>query len=338
MSDRIELLDKDILRKILRLAGQMLVEEAFAVGRGETPMPLLALIDHDLDSPRFRWPLMDESEAYHDHVRAARAMIVMEKPQRWIFVYDHDLEYAGRILIIEMGMGEPACTITFGQRYVFSAEPDLRLVGRLELIGREFLPSSIRETLESSRWRALLIEGATQALASQQLPAWPSVDEPQSLLLTVDEFRFAPPEGWIFRQTQDGHGWVMARLVPWEHWGFEPVLIARMVECSGPTTPADNVEDSVKQLLDRGDEVLKAEVFASPSPELSVDVGHIVWRNREKEGALMGDFWVPTDSPRRFLLLSAISFNDASWNDLLEASEGVLASLDIVTPTPCQPS
>jgi hypothetical protein len=92
VSDRIELLNGDILREMLRLAGQMLVEETFAVGRGETPMPLLALIDHDLDSPRFRWPLMDESEAYHDHVRAARALIATEKPQRWIFVYDHDLE------------------------------------------------------------------------------------------------------------------------------------------------------------------------------------------------------------------------------------------------------
>jgi hypothetical protein len=98
------------------------------------------------------------------------------------------------------------------------------------------------------------------------------------------------------------------------------------------------VEDDVKQLLDRGDEVLKAEVFASPSPELSVDVGHIVWKNRKREGALMGDFWVPTDSPSRFLWLSAVSFNDASWDDLMEAAEGVLASLDIVTPIPCQPS
>jgi hypothetical protein len=109
---------------------------------------------------------------------------------------------------MEVGVGEPACTITFGQRYILSAEPDL--VGRLELIGREFLPSSIRETLESFRWRDFLIEGATQALASQQLPAWPSVNEPQRLLLTVDEFRFAPPEDWIVRPTQDGHGLVMA--------------------------------------------------------------------------------------------------------------------------------
>jgi hypothetical protein len=329
MSYQSGFLDEDALGETLRLGGWLLAKQMLTAARGETPMPLVVFSRDDLDTPQVLAPRMSKSDVYHDHVIAAKSIIGNQEGrlQRWALVYDRDLEDSGRALIVETGFGEPFGAITFSQRYTFSPDSGLRIIDDLQLIGQEFLQQIVREKLGLCQWRNFVTEGAAHALPGQQWPAWPSASEYEKVRLEMGKFSFAIPEGWIHRRTEDGNGWVIAKPAPWERWELEPVIIVCLMDYSGQMTLEDLIERTKARLLGRGGEIVKAEISGSPSPSLSSKVGRIDWKEREEGVNLRAERWVPTDSPSRFLLLSACSFDTASWEGLQEALESVLVSL-----------
>ena len=165
-------------------------------------------------------------------------------------------------------------------------------------------------------------------LAGQRWSVWSSARDHEQVLLPLGEFGLTVPEGWFFRQTNDGDGWVIARLLPWEHREFEPTVITVLLTYREQATLEDVMERKRSQLLDRGDELLEAEVFKVPSPSLSVVAGRLVWSGKTEGRSFRSEWvWVPTDAPGRLLLFCATSFRMESWDGLLGALETVLASL-----------
>lgn len=326
----LEPLDEETLVKALRLGGWMLANQALTAASGETPMPLIAFARDGLAPPQLLAP-RTKSDLYDHQVIAGKDLVADQRSQAryWAFAYDSDLEDSGGAFVVEVGIGGPGHVITFGQHYTYGDEAGLKLIGDLELVGQEFLPPGFQERLESLRWRYLLTEGATHHdLAGQRWPAWYSARDHKQVLLPLSEFGLTVPEGWFFRQTNDGNGWVIARLLPWEHREFEPTMITRLLTYRDQATLEDVMERKRSQLLDCGDEVLEAEVFKVHSPSLSVVAGRLVWSGETEGRGFRSEWvWVPTDAPSRFLLFCATSFRMESWDGLLRALETVLASL-----------
>jgi hypothetical protein len=325
--------DEEALVEALRLGGWMLANQALMAANGQTPMPLIAFARDGLASPQLLAP-RTKSGVYDHQVIAGKTLIENQRSQArcWVLAYDRDLEDSGAASVVEVGAGESGPGITFSQRYTYGDEAGLKLLGDLEWVGQEFLPPGFQERLESLRWRYLLTEGATHHdLAGQRWSSWYSARNHQQVLLPLGEFGLTLPEGWFFRQTNDGNGWVIARLLPWEHREFEPTVVTMLLTYPGQATLENVTEKKRSQLLDRGDEVLKAEVFKLPSPSHSVVAGRLVWSGETEGLGFRSEWvWVPTDVPGRFLLFCATSFHLESWEGLLGALGAVLASLDFL--------
>lgn len=322
------------LVEALRLGGWMLAHQALTAASGETPMPLIAFAHEGegLGSPELLAPRID-SELYDDQVAAGSILAsdLGSQARHWTFAYDRDLEDSGRALVVEVGVGQPLHRITFGQRYAYDDEAGLRLIGDLHLVGQEILPRAVQKSLEPLRWRNLLTEGATDHdLAGPQWLTWYAARDHKQNQLRLGGFSFAVPEDWMFRRTQDSQGWVMARLLPWEHRGLEPTIITLLVTYSGQTTLEKALESKRAQLIDQGIEVLNAEIVRLASPAISSKAAFLTW-NGEGEGRRFRTewVWVPTEESGHFLLLCATSFHDEGWEGMLCTVEELLASLDL---------
>ena len=332
MEDRVESLSDVDLTEALRLGGWMLAHQALAAASGEMPGPLIAFAHDDLVSPQLLVPKTG-SDLYDAKVSAGRALItdISSQARHWIYSYDQDLEDSGRVLVVEVGTGKPLQRITFGQRYTYSEEAGLRLIGDLELVGRELLPTIVQESLELFRWHYLITEGAaSHDVAGKQWSAWYSARDHQQAQLQLGEFSLAVPGGWFFRRTQDDKGWVITRLLPWEYWEFEPTIIAMLVTYRGQATLGNVMEDQRSRVGGRGAEVLKVEIAKLPPPSLSSEAAYLAW-DEEREGHCFRSewVWVPTDEPGCFLLLCASSFNKASRETVMRALDAVLTSLGL---------
>ena len=82
----------------------------------------------------------------------------------------------------------------------------------------------------------------------------------------MGSFLFSVPEGWAFRQSEDGTGWVVLRLFPWEERSFEPTVVVLLAAGLG-TTLERFVADKREELQELAT-VLKAEMCESPAPAL----------------------------------------------------------------------
>ena len=295
-------------------------------------MPILCFNHDSLDSPRMIAPRLDapkgrSESCYNDHVIAGRALIADQGSQwrSWAFAYDEDLGPSGRALLVEVGGREVGDAITFVQRYTPGSDHGFRLLGDLEWVGQDLLPC---ERLESRPWRFLITEGATNHdLAGPSWLTWYSARDHSRAKLRMEEFSFVIPEGWKFRQTQNGHGWSIFRLASWEHKRFEPTITTLLLAYPDQATLEEVVEGRKAELLGEGSEVVKAEI-SQVLPSLMA--GRLIW-NGETEGRSFRAerVWVPTDLPGRFLVLWAVSFSMESWEYVARALDAVLASLEV---------
>jgi len=230
---------------------------------------------------------------------------------------------------VEVGGREVGDAITFVQRYTPGSDHGFRLLGDLEVVGQDLLPC---ERLESRPWRYLITEGATNHdLAGPSWLAWYADRDHTRAKLRMEEFSFVMPEGWNFWQTQDGNGWQMFRLLPWEHKGSEPSITTLLLTYPAQATLEDVVERRKAELLGEGGEVVKVEI-SQVLPSLPVLMaGRLIW-NGEMEGRSFRAerVWVPTDMPGRFLELWAFSFPE-SWEYVARALGAVLGSLEVST-------
>ena len=293
-------------------------------------MPILCFNHDSLDSPQMV-ATKGSSDSYNDHVIAGRALIADQGSQlrSWAFAYDEDLGPSGRALLVEVGGREVGDAITFVQRYTPGSDHGFRLLGDLEVVGQDLLPC---ERLESRPWRYLITEGATNHdLAGPSWLAWYADRDHTRAKLRMEEFSFVMPEGWNFWQTQDGNGWQMFRLLPWEHKGSEPSITTLLLTYPAQATLEDVVERRKAELLGEGGEVVKVEI-SQVLPSLPVLMaGRLIW-NGEMEGRSFRAerVWVPTDMPGRFLELWAFSFPE-SWEYVARALGAVLGSLEVST-------
>ncbi len=323
-------MDDEIFEEAFQLAGWLLAHQAAIAARGEVPLPLLSFTRDDEETAQLVAPRTD-SDSYERQVIAGRIVLDERSPQlrSWAFVYDEDLDLAGRALIVEVGGEELEQAVTLAQRYVSGGEEGFRLVGDLELVGQELLPAALQERLEACRWRYLITEGATNhEPAGEQWPLWYAARAHQRPRLGVGGFLFTVPEGWIFRQTEDGTGWVVLRLFPWQERNFEPTVLVLLAGGLG-TTLESFLESKRAELESEGSDVLKAEMCDSPLPDLASRVARLSWEG-EAEGRCYRTEWVwfPTSAPDEFLVVSATSFRPETWESLCQGLGGVLASLE----------
>jgi hypothetical protein len=323
-------MDDDSFEEAFQLAGWLLAHQASLAAKGEVPLPLLSFTRDEEETAQLVAPRTD-SDSYERQVIAGR--IVLDERSRqfrsWAFVYDQDLEPAGRALIVEVGGEELEHAVTLAQRYVSGGEEGFRLVGDLEVLGQELLPLAMQERLEACRWRYRITEGATNhERAGEQWPLWYAARAHQRPRLGVGGFLFTVPEGWVFRQTEDGTGWVVLRPLPWEERNFEPtvlVLLAGGLE----TTLESFLEGKKAALQSYGSNALKAEMCDSPAPALASRVARLAWEG-EAEGRCYRSecIWFPTSEPDELLVLSATSFRPETRESLCQGLEAVLASLE----------
>lgn len=323
-------MDDESFEEAFQLAGWLLAHQAAIAARGEVPLPLLSFTRDDEETAQLVAPRTD-SDSYERQVIAGRIVLDERSPQlrSWAFVYDEDLDLAGRALIVEVGGEELEQAVTLAQRYVSGGEEGFRLVGDLELVGQELLPVPLQERLEACRWRYLITEGATNhEPAGEQWPLWYAARTHQRPRLGVGGFLFTVPEGWIFRQTEDGTGWVVLRLFPWQERNFEPTVLVLLAGGLG-TTLESFLESKKAELESDGSDVLKAEMCDSPLPDLASRVARLSWEG-ETEGRCYRTEWVwfPTPAPDEFLVVSATSFRPETWESLCQGLGGVLASLE----------
>ncbi|HEY4564317.1 MAG TPA: hypothetical protein VIJ36_15140 [Thermoanaerobaculia bacterium] len=323
-------MDDEIFEEAFQLAGWLLAHQASIAANGEVPLPLISFTHDDEETAQLLAPRTD-SESYERQVIAGRIVLDERSGQfrSWAFSYDEDLDLAGRALVVEVGGGELSRAVTLAQRYVSGGEEGFRLIGDLEVLGLELLPPVLQERLDSCRWRYLVTEGATNhEPAGERWPLWYAARAHERPRLGVGGYLFAVPEGWVFRQTEEGTGWVVLRLLPWEERNFEPtvlVLIASGLE----TTLESFVASKKAELQSYATDVLKAEMCESPAPALPSPAARLSWKG-EAEGRCYRTEWVwfPTSGPEEFLVLSATSFRPETWESVSQALEAMLASLE----------
>lgn len=323
-------MDDESLVEAFQLAGWLLAHQASLAAKGEIPLPLLSFTHDDEETAQLVAPRTD-SDSYERQVIAGRIVLderLKDHIRSWAFCYDEDLGLAGRALVVELGGEEFSHTVTLAQRYISGDDRGFRLVGDLELLGPELLPPPLQVRLESCRWRYLITEGATHhEPAGEQWPLWYAARAHQRPRLGVGDYLFAVPEGWIFRQTEDGNGWVVLRLLPWEEKSFEPsvvVLLASGLEM----TLESFVAYKKAELQELAATVLKAEMCESPVPAMPAPVARISWEGEAEGRCFRTEWvWIPTPEPDQFLVLSAMSFRPETWDSLSQALEAMLGSI-----------
>jgi len=323
-------MDDEIFEEAFQLAGWLLANQASIASGGEIPLPLLSFTRDDEETAQLLAPRTD-SDSYERQVIAGRIVLDERSSQfrSWAFSYDEDLGLAGRALIVEAGGEEFSHAVTLAQRYIFGGEGGFRLVGDLEVLGLELLPPALQERLESCRWRYLVTEGATNhEPAGEQWPLWYAARAHQRPRLGVGSFLFSVPEGWAFRQSEDGTGWVVLRLLPWEEQQFEPTIVVLIAAGLG-TTLEDFVVNKKAELEEVAGAVLKAEMCESPVPSMPAPVARLSWEG-EAEGRCYRTEWVwlPTSTPDELLVVSATSFRPETWESVSQAMETMLASIE----------
>jgi hypothetical protein len=322
---------EDALEEAFRLGGWLLALQASIAAKGEIAMPLLCVIRESGDSPQLVKPRTN-SDLYEEQVLAGRMFIKDQERELkiWSFVYDEDLGASGRALWLEVGERETKLFITLVQRYTLGSEDGFRLIGDLAPVGEELLPSALRERLESCSWHDRIAEGAARnELAGQRWPVWYAARFHGQIRLRIGDFSFAVPEGWVFRPTQEDGDGLVAKLLPWGARGYEPTIMARPVRRPDVQTVEDLIAEKKADLIARGLEILRAEVFDLPSPFLSSRAGRVMW-DAETEGrnVRVELVWVPADGDGTFLLLLVSCFDLKSWEAVGSALEALLASLD----------
>ena len=322
-------MDDEKLVEAFQLAGWLLAHQASLAAKGEIPLPLLSFTRDDEETAQLVAPRTD-SESYERQVIAGRIVLDERKDQlrSWAFCYDEDLGLAGRALIVELGGEELSHAVTLAQRYVSGDERGFRLVGDLEVLGPELLPPPLQVRLESCRWRYLITEGATHhEPAGEQWPLWYAARAHQKPRLGVGAFLFAVPEGWVFRQTEDGTGWVVLRLLPWEERNFEPTVVVLLAGGLG-TTLESFVAFKKAELQEVAGTVLKAEMCESPVPSMPAPVARISWEGEAEGRCYRTEWvWISTPAPDEFLVVSATAFRPESWSTVSQALEAMLASI-----------
>ncbi|MFL6263406.1 MAG: hypothetical protein ACJ76Y_27240 [Thermoanaerobaculia bacterium] len=322
-------MDDESFAEAFQLAGWLLAHQASIAASGEVPLPLLSATRDDEETAQLIAPRTD-SDSYDRQVIAGRIVLDERRAQlrSWAFCYDEDLELAGRALIVEVGGEKFSHAVTLAQRYVTGAEEGFRLVGDLEVLGLELLPAVLQGRLESCRWRYLITEGATNhEPAGEQWPRWYAARAHQRPRLGLGGFLFTVPEGWAFRQTEDGSGWVVVRLLPQEEREREPTVMVLLA--AGLGTLEGLVEEKKLELGAFASEVLRAEMCESPAPALPSPVARLAWKG-EDEGRRYQTEWVllPTPVPEELLVLSATAFQPETWESVRQALEAMLVSLE----------
>lgn len=323
-------MDDESLEEAFQLAGWLLAHQASLAAKGEIPLPLLSFTHDDEETAQLVAPRTD-SDSYERQVIAGRIVLNDRKDQlrSWAFCYDEDLGPAGRALIVEVGGEELSPAVTLAQRYISGDDQGFRLVGDLELLGLELLPPALQVRLESCRWRYLITEGATHhEPAGEQWPLWYAARAHQRPRLGVGPYLFSVPEGWIFRQTEDGTGWVVLRLLPWEEKSFEPTVVVLLASGLG-TTLESFVAFKKAELQEVAGAVLKAEMCESPVPSMPEPIARISWEGEAEGRCYRTEWvWIPTSEPDQFLVVSATSLRPESWESLSQAQEAVLGSIE----------
>ena len=323
-------MDDESFAEAFQLAGWLLAHQASFAANGEVPLPLISFTHDDEETAQLLAPRTD-SESYERQVIAGRIVLDERSGQfrSWAFSYDEDLGPAGRVLVVEVGGGEFSRAVTLAQRYVSGGEEGFRLVGDLEVLGLELLPPVLQERLDSCRWRYLVTEGATNhEPAGERWPLWYAARTHERPRLGVGGFLFAVPEGWVFRQSEDGTGWVVLRLLPWEEKSFEPTVVVLIA--SGVETTLDGLlKERRAELEENGVPVLKAELCDSPAPSLPGRVARLSWEGEDEGHRYRLELaCFPTPAPDELLVLSATSFQPEVRDSLHQALEAMLASLE----------
>jgi hypothetical protein len=319
--------DDETFEEAFQLAGWLLAHQASIAANGEVPLPLVSFTRDDLESAQLLAPRTD-SDSYDRQVIAGRIVLDERSGQfrSWAFVYDEDLEPAGRVLLVEVGGKEFSRSITLAQRYVAGGEEGFRLVGDLELVDQT-LPPELERRVETCRWRYLVTEGATNHdPAGEQWPLWYAARDHRRVRLRHHEFSFAVPEGWVYRRTQDDAGWLLYRLLPWQERETAPTLM--MVTAVGLDRLEDFVARQQAELPEIADEVLKAELCESPVPFFSSPAARFSWTGETEDlGRYRTEWlWMPTGESEECLILSATSRREI-WESMSAALEAILASL-----------
>jgi hypothetical protein len=322
-------MDDEIFEETFQLAGWLLAHQASIAANGEVPLPLLSFTRDDEEAAQLVAPRTD-SDSYERQVIAGRIVLEERRGQlrSWAFAYDEDLELAGRALIVEVGGEEFSHAVTLAQRYVLNGGEGFRLVGDLEVLGQELLPVALQERLESCRWRYLITEGAIHhEPAGEQWPLWYAARTHQRPRLGVGGFLFSVPEGWAFRQSEDGAGWAVLRLFPWEERSFEPTVVVLLAAGLGTTLERFVVDKRAE--LQQLANVLKAEMCDSPVPSMPASVARLSWEGEAEGRCYRTEWvWIPTAEPDEFLVLSATAFRPETWDSVSQALEAMLASIE----------
>jgi hypothetical protein len=321
--------DDEIFEETFQLAGWLLAHQTSLAAKGEIPLPLLSLTRDDEEAAQLVAPRTD-SDSYERQVIAGRIVLDERKAQlrSWAFSYDEDLGLAGRALIVELGGEKFSHAVSLAQRYLPEEEGGFRLIGDLEVLGLELLPPALQEQLESCRWRYLITEGATHhEPAGEQWPLWYAARAHQRPRLGVGRFLFYVPEGWAFRQSEDGSGWVVLRLFPWEERSFEPTVVVLLA--SGLGTTLERFVADKKEEIQELATVLKAEMCDSPIPSMPDPVARLSWEGEAEGRCYRTEWvWIPTAEPDEFLVVSATSFRPETWASVSQAQEAMLASIE----------
>lgn len=325
MDQRTSVLEEPVLAEALRLAGELMACLAEAAEEGVIPSPLLALVDDPSSPPRWIMPRV-EGDAFQQ-ILAGRFVLAdaIAGVHSWAFAYARDLEDSGIAVVIELGQTGELPVMSFTQRFALVDGLGLSLIGGFDLVGGEFLPPLVRNSLEALPWRSRLAEGAARRLG-KPWPAWPVIQDRDRAPLELGELTLSLPESWFFRQTDDGCGWLIAKLLPWDRREFEPSIQARLLTYAESATCESTVAGMAEHLRGEGDEVQPARFFEVPG--FSADAGRLS-AHGDREGRFFGSdwIWVPTETPGRFLVLTAAWFDPESGGDVAQALEAVLGSI-----------
>ena len=327
-------MDDESFEEAFQLAGWLLAHQASLAAGGEVPLPLVIFALDDQETAQLLAPRTD-SDSYERQVLAGRVVLGTQSSQfrSWAFAYDEDLDLAGRVLYLEIGGQDFRHAVTLAQRYAAGKGDGngdgFRLVGDLEVIGQELLPLDMQERLESCRWRYRVTEGATNhEAAGERWQRWYSARDHERTWLSMGGVKFAVPEGWVFRRTEEGGGWLVLRLLPWDERRREPTIMILPVAAQGYPTLESVLAKKKAELSDYAAECLKAEIGELPAHPLFPRAARISWAGEEEGRRYRTEWvWLPTAEPEEFLVLCATSFQAESWESLGEALEAVLGSL-----------
>ncbi|HEX6898763.1 MAG TPA: hypothetical protein VF789_03575 [Thermoanaerobaculia bacterium] len=312
------------LEEALQLAGWLLAEQMDTVTRGEVPHPHVILSSEELEWPKLV-KITTSSDSYEDLVSGGRDFFSDQASHARcrVFAYDADLDPAGRIVFLEVAWKGWSQPITFGQRYWPPTEEDddFMLAGEVELLGRELLPSSVLEALESAQWRELVDRGAEDhPVAGEQWLAWNADRQAGPGCCSLKEFTFPVLPGW-YPKPADFPGLMLFRLMP-RSVGSIPAIALVSLDMEEELNAEGMAEHFKAKIAENDVDVISSDIFHVAS--LALTAGRILWVDSES-GMNVVQVFIPRKDRSCFSLWATAL--PEFWADTLKGLDAVLASL-----------